>query len=226
MLHLVLKLRTHNNNFFLKRVLLIALLIVILDQVIKIYVKTTMTIGQDGLDMWLMKIHFVENNGMAFGTELNFPYGKLLLGLLRIAAITAIFIYIKKLLTRKAPVGLLIAVGCVLAGAIGNVIDGAFYGMIFSESNYFDVAQSFPPDGGYSSFMHGEVVDMFQFTIAFPDWFPFWGGKQVFPFIFNLADAAISIGVITILVGYRKYFKAPPTISEEVVHEEISSEEE
>ena len=168
-----------------------------------------MTIGQDGLDFWLMKIHFVENNGMAFGTELNFPYGKILLGLLRIVAIAAITIYIKNLLTKQAPKGLLFAVACVFAGAIGNVIDGAFYGMIFSESTYFDVAQLFPTDGGYETFMHGKVVDMFQFTIAFPDWLPFWGGKQVFPFIFNLADAAISVGVVTILIGYRKYFKTP-----------------
>ena len=187
-----------------------------------------MTIGQDGLDLWLLKIHFVENNGMAFGTELNFPYGKLLLGLLRIAAITAILIYIKKLLTNKAPLGLLIAVGCVLAGALGNVIDGAFYGMLFSESNYFDVAQ-FDPGNGYSSFMHGQVVDMFEFTIPCPKWLPWYDASPdhlLFPFIFNLADAAISVGVITILVGYRRYFKAPVAVSEAVANEAISSEEE
>lgn len=187
-----------------------------------------MTIGQDGLDLLLMKIHFVENNGMAFGTELDFPYGKLLLGLLRIGAIVGIFIYIRKLLSNSAPLGLLIAVGCVLAGALGNVIDGAFYGMLFTESNYFDIAQ-FSPGNGYASFMHGKVVDMFEFTIPCPKWLPWYDASPdhlLFPFIFNLADAAISVGVITILAGFRKYFKAPPTISEEMVHAEINSEEE
>ncbi len=200
----------------MKKVALISFLIVLIDQLVKIYIKTTMTIGQDGWDIGIMKIHFVENPGMAFGTELDFPYGKLILGLLRIGAITAIILYLKKLLTNKAPFGLLVAVSCVLAGAIGNVIDGAFYGLIFSESNYFDVAQLFPAEGGYESFMHGKVVDMFQFTIEFPSWSPIYPGKQLFPFIFNVADAAISVGVFVILLGYRKFFKAP--------HNELTTE--
>jgi len=200
----------------LKKVALISFLIVLIDQLVKIYIKTTMTIGQDGWDIGIMKIHFVENPGMAFGTELDFPYGKLILGLLRIGAITAIILYLKKLLTNKAPFGLLVAVSCVLAGAIGNVIDGAFYGLIFSESNYFDVAQLFPAEGGYESFMHGKVVDMFQFTIEFPSWSPIYPGKQLFPFIFNVADTAISLGVFVILLGYRKFFKAP--------HNELATE--
>lgn len=200
----------------MKKVALISFLIVLIDQLVKIYIKTTMTIGQDGWDIGIMKIHFVENPGMAFGTELDFPYGKLILGLLRIGAITAIILYLKKLLTNKAPFGLLVAVSCVLAGAIGNVIDGAFYGLIFSESNYFDVAQLFPAEGGYESFMHGKVVDMFQFTIEFPSWSPIYPGKQLFPFIFNVADAAISLGVFVILLGYRKFFKAP--------HNELATE--
>lgn len=200
----------------MKKVALISFLIVLIDQLVKIYIKTTMTIGQDGWDIGIMKIHFVENPGMAFGTELDFPYGKLILGLLRIGAITAIILYLKKLLTNKAPFGLLVAVSCVLAGAIGNVIDGAFYGLIFSESNYFDVAQLFPAEGGYESFMHGKVVDMFQFTIEFPSWSPIYPGKQLFPFIFNVADTAISVGVFVILLGYRKFFKAP--------HNELATE--
>lgn len=200
----------------MKKVAIISFLIVLIDQLVKIYIKTTMTIGQDGWDIGIMKIHFVENPGMAFGTELDFPYGKLILGLLRIGAITAIILYLKKLLTNKAPFGLLVAVSCVLAGAIGNVIDGAFYGLIFSESNYFDVAQLFPAEGGYESFMHGKVVDMFQFTIEFPSWSPIYPGKQLFPFIFNVADTAISVGVFVILIGYRKFFKAP--------HNELATE--
>lgn len=199
----------------MKKVALITFIILLLDQVVKIYVKSTMTIGQDGFDIWFFKAHFVENNGMAFGTELNFKYGKLTLSLLRIAAITAIVVYINKLLTKKAPFGLIISVSCVLAGAIGNVIDGAFYGMMFSESTYFEVAEFLPVEGGYSGFMKGKVVDMLQFTISLPDWFPIWGGNQLFPFIFNIADAAISIGVVSILIWHRKYFKSETKIQTE-----------
>ncbi len=210
----------------MKKVALISFLIVLIDQIVKIYIKTTMTIGQDGFDIGILKIHFVENPGMAFGTELGFPYGKLILGLLRIGAITAIILYVKKLLIHKAPNGLLIAVSFVLAGAIGNVIDGAFYGLIFSESNYFDVAQAFPSGGGYETFMHGKVVDMFQFTIEIPSWSPLYPGKQLFPFIFNVADAAISIGVFVILLGYRKYFKSPQTETAAEKESDSDNEEE
>ena len=210
----------------MKKVALITLIILILDQVVKLYVKSTMTIGQDGFDIWFFKAHFVENNGMAFGQEFNFAYGKLILGVLRIIAITAIFIGIRKLISNKAPTGLLIAVGCVFAGAIGNVIDGAFYGMIFSESTYFEVAQFMPPEGGYSSFMHGQVVDMLQFDVSLPKWSPFWAGKQIFPFIFNIADAAISIGIFSILVWHRDYFRKEKTLVLVPEPEADSSEEE
>ncbi len=210
----------------MKKVALITLIILILDQVVKLYVKSTMTIGQDGFDIWFFKAHFVENNGMAFGQEFNFAYGKLILGVLRIIAITAIFIGIRKLISNKAPTGLLISVGCVFAGAIGNVIDGAFYGMIFSESTYFEVAQFMPPEGGYSSFMHGQVVDMLQFDVSLPEWSPFWAGKQIFPFIFNIADAAISIGIFSILVWHRDYFRKEKTLVLVPEPEADSSEEE
>lgn len=210
----------------MKKVALITLIVLILDQVVKLYVKSTMTIGQDGFDIWFFKAHFVENNGMAFGQEFNFAYGKLILGVLRIIAITAIFIGIRKLISSKAPTGLLIAVGCVFAGAIGNVIDGAFYGMMFSESTYFEVAQFMPPEGGYSSFMHGKVVDMLQFDVSLPEWSPFLSGKQIFPFIFNIADAAISIGIFTILIWHRDYFRKEKQLPLAPETEVDSSEEE
>lgn len=184
-----------------------------------------MYIGQEGFDLGFFKAHFIENDGMAFGFELPFTGGKIVLGLLRIAAIVGITLYVRKLLTKQAPFGLLIAISCVLAGAIGNVIDGAFYGMIFSES-YGEVAQFLPAEGGYSTFMKGQVVDMLEFTFNFPEWFPFWGGKQAFPFIFNIADAAISIGIVVILVWYRGFFKAPSTMQTVSVVEENSQEEE
>jgi signal peptidase II len=191
----------------LKKVALITFLIILLDQAIKIYVKSTMTIGQHGFSFWILDTEFAENPGMAFGTILPFKYGKITLSLLRIVAITAIIVYIKKLLTKKAPLGLLIAVSCVLAGAIGNILDGAFYGLIFSESNYFNVAEFLPDAGGYQSFMMGSVVDMIKFDINLPEWFPFWGGKHAFPFIFNIADASITVGVATILIWHRKHFR-------------------
>jgi signal peptidase II len=166
-----------------------------------------MTIGQHGFSFWILDTEFAENPGMAFGTILPFKYGKITLSLLRIVAITAIIVYIKKLITKKAPLGLLIAVSCVLAGAIGNILDGAFYGLMFSESNYFNVAEFLPDAGGYQSFMMGSVVDMIKFDINLPEWFPFWGGKHAFPFIFNIADASITVGVATILIWHRKHFR-------------------
>ena len=204
----------------MKKVALITLLIILLDQVVKIYVKSTMTIGQDGFDIWFFKAHFVENKGMAFGTVLPFKYGKITLSLLRLVAISAILVYIKNLLTKKAPIGLLIAVSCVLAGAIGNVIDGAFYGLLFSESTYFEVAQFLPVEGGYSTFMMGSVVDMLQFTVSFPEWVPYFGGEQAFPFIFNIADASISIGIAMILIWHRKYFKKENLVASQQSEEE------
>ena len=191
----------------MKKVALITFLIILLDQVIKIYVKSNMTIGQHGFAFWILDTEFAENPGMAFGTTLPGAYGKITLSLLRIVAITAIIIYIKKLLTKKAPWGLLIAVSCVLAGAIGNILDGAFYGLIFGESTYWKVAEFMPEAGGYESFMMGHVVDMIKFDITLPEWFPFWGVKHAFPFIFNIADASITIGVSIILIWHRKHFR-------------------
>lgn len=166
-----------------------------------------MTLGQHGFSFWILDTEFAENPGMAFGTILPFKYGKITLSLLRIVAITAIIIYIKKLLTKKAPWGLLIAVSCVLAGAIGNILDGAFYGLIFGESTYWHVAEFMPKAGGYQSFMMGNVVDMIKFDINLPEWVPFFGGKHAFPFIFNIADASITVGVATILIWHRKHFR-------------------
>ena len=170
-----------------------------------------MTIGQHGFSFWIIDTEFAENPGMAFGTTLPGAYGKIMLSLLRIGAITAIIIYIKKLLTKKAPFGLLVAVSCVLAGAIGNILDGAFYGLLFGESTYFEVAEFLPENGGYTDFMLGNVVDMIKFDITLPEWVPFWGGNHAFPFIFNIADASITVGVAIILIWHRKYFRTEDT---------------
>ena len=180
-----------------------------------------MNLGQHGFSFWILDTEFAENPGMAFGTILPFKYGKITLSLLRIVAITFIIFYIKKLLSRNAPFGVIVAISCVLAGAIGNILDGAFYGLIFSESTYFGVAEFMPEAGGYQSFMMGNVVDMIKFDITLPEWFPFWGGKHAFPFIFNIADASITVGISIILIWHRNIFK-----TEEVKELSPVSEEE
>lgn len=158
------------------------------------------------------KLRFVENDGMAFGLELGGVYGKYALSIFRIIAVLFLFSYLKKLSESGASMGLLVSFALVLAGALGNIIDSAFYGMIFSESPYHGgIATMFPIDGGYSSFLRGKVVDMFYFEIArgyFPAWFPFWQGEEYVFFrpVFNIADAAITTGVLSIILFYRKFF--------------------
>jgi signal peptidase II len=156
-------------------------------------------------------IHFIENNGMAFGMEMGGSPGKLILSIFRIIAIFGIGWFLNSLVIKKANLGLILAVSAILAGAIGNIIDSAFYGMIFSES-YSQHAILFPPGGGYSSFLHGKVVDMFYFPIInthWPDWSPFRPGESFIFFrpVFNLADSAITCGVISILLFQKRMFK-------------------
>jgi signal peptidase II len=157
-------------------------------------------------------IHFTENNGMAFGLELGGEIGKLALSLFRIIAIVAIGYGIVYMIKKEYHKGLILCVSLIFAGALGNMIDSAFYGMIFSESTWYDKAVLFPPKGGYSSFLHGKVVDMFYFPLIsghYPSWFPIWGGEDFIFFrpVFNLADAAISIGVVIILIFQKQYLK-------------------
>jgi signal peptidase II len=197
---------------FLKPVLLIST-ILILDQVLKFWIKLNMTLGQEfpilgdrGI------IHFTENNGMAFGLELGGEAGKLALSLFRIVAIIAIGYGIVHMIKKEYHKGLILCVSMIFAGALGNMIDSAFYGVIFSESSWYDKAQLFPPEGGYSSFLHGKVVDMFYFPLIsghYPNWLPIWGGEDFIFFrpVFNLADAAISVGVIIILIFQKSFFK-------------------
>jgi len=156
-------------------------------------------------------IHFTENNGMAFGLEFAGEYGKLFLSLFRIVAVFGIGWYLSRLVIEKAHPLLITSMSLILAGAIGNIIDSAFYGIIFSASD-FRLAEFLPADGGYSSLLHGKVVDMFYFPIFkgfLPDWIPFWGGDYFIFFrpVFNIADASISIGVGLILVFQSLLFK-------------------
>jgi signal peptidase II len=195
-----------------KKSLLMIFVILIVDQALKIWVKTHLQIGQEIhlFGNWGM-LHFIENNGMAFGMEMGGSYGKSILSLFRLIAIFGIGWFLYSLINKKAHIGLILAVSAILAGAVGNLIDSAFYGMIFSES-YNKAAVLFPPGGGYASFLHGKVVDMFYFPIInthWPEWFPVKGGDSFIFFrpVFNVADSAITCGVISIILFQKKMFR-------------------
>lgn len=181
--------------------------ILTIDQIVKIIVKTTMSLGESirvlGLD-WF-RIHFIENEGMAFGMTFGGDNGHLVLTLMRIIASGLILWFMILLIKKNERKLTIIGVALVFAGAIGNIIDNLFYGLIFSESNFFSVAKIFPSEGGYGPFMRGKVVDMFYFPIInsrFPDWFPIWGGESFsfFNAIFNVADCSITIGISILLI--------------------------
>lgn len=193
----------------------IIFLVLLIDQILKIWIKTNMTYSQEfgifGLN-WA-RIHFVENPGMAFGIEFGGGYGKLALSMFRIIAVGFLIYYIRQLLRANAPMGLLASFALILAGAFGNIIDSAFYGMIFSESTYHTVATMFPEGGGYAGFLHGKVVDMFYFPFyegVLPEWFPLWPGQEVLFFrpVFNIADSSITTGVLSILIFQRSFFSS------------------
>jgi signal peptidase II len=195
-----------------KSVLLI-ILILLCDQILKIWVKTHMEIGQEIhiFGNWGI-LHFIENNGMAFGMEMGGRPGKLILSIFRVAAIFGIGWFLSSLISKKANLALILAVSAIMAGAIGNIIDSAFYGMIFSES-FTQHAILFPHGGGYSSFLHGRVVDMFYFPIInthWPHWSPFRPGEPLIFFrpVFNIADSSITCGVIAIVLFQKRMFRS------------------
>lgn len=185
--------------------------ILLVDQILKFWIKTNMALGDEFsvIGKWFI-IHFVENNGMAFGFEFGGEYGKIFLSLFRVAAVIGIGWYILKLIKKDIPMGFIACVSLIFAGAIGNILDSAFYGLIFSDS-IGHVASLFPKGGGYASFLHGRVVDMFYFPLfsgVYPNWVPFAGGSefQFFRPVFNVADSCITIGIFSIIIFYRKLF--------------------
>jgi signal peptidase II len=214
----------------LKKSLLIVFLILLADQIFKIWIKTHMYLGEEFpvIGNWFL-IHFVENNGMAFGFEFAGEYGKIFLSVFRIVAVTAIAWYLLKLIKREdVPMGFVVCVSLILAGAVGNIIDSAFYGLIFNES-YGQVATLFPEEGGYSSFLHGKVVDMLYFPLIsghYPQWFPIIGGNEFLFFrpVFNIADSSITIGIFSIILFYWKLFSRLEHKKEEALKEEAADQ--
>lgn len=195
-----------------RHVIWIVVLVLVVDQALKFWIKTHMNFSQEHIIFpnWF-RIHFTENPGMAYGLELGGEWGKVLLTLFRLVAVVIGFYYMKTLVKQQHHTGLLICGALILAGAAGNLIDSMFYGLIFSETNFYDVATFLPKGGGYAGFLHGKVVDMLYFPVYrgyLPTWIPFKGGDYFVFFnpIFNIADAAISVGVITILVFQKRFF--------------------
>ena len=189
----------------MKKPLILIFAILIVDQILKISIKLDMCLGQEIslIGSWC-KIHFIENEGMAFGMAFGGDWGKFILTFFRIIASVIIFIYLKKIVEKKESKLTIYSMALIFAGAVGNIIDSIFYGVIFSESSFFHSATIFK--GGYGSLFHGKVVDMFYFPLidsTFPSWFPVVGGEpfRFFNAIFNFADASISIGVCLLVIS-------------------------
>ncbi len=211
-------------------VLITILTILIIDQLVKIYVKTHIHYG-DGFDMlglsWA-KIHFVENEGMAFGLSFGGLTGKYILSIFRIIMVVFLFYILRNLIKHKETYGLIISFSMIIAGALGNIIDSMFYGLIFSESYFHGgLATMFPAEGGYGSFLTGKVVDMLYFPMidtVLPEWMPLWGGErfEFFRPVFNIADSAITVGVASILLFHRRFFNSE-TVKEEKLEDAIQT---
>ena len=208
----------------LRSAFLIVALVIIADQVLKFWIKTSFTYGPV-LNMAGQKwaqLYFIENPGMAWGLELGGNWGKMILTLFRLAAVTFGTWYLIKIVRQNYSRGFIVCASLIYAGALGNLIDSMFYGLLFSESSYMQVGRFLPAGGGYGGFLHGKVVDMLYFPIvnsSFPEWMPLIGGTrfEFFSPIFNIADASISIGVITLLIFQKRFLhkKEEASVEEE-----------
>ncbi len=187
---------------------LVVFALIVIDQVIKFWVKTHLVVGQTVplIGQWF-NLHFVENEGMAFGISFGQQVGKLLLSLVRIALVVLLCWYFVNRVKRQKMDGVVLAIFCmVIAGALGNIIDSMFYGIFFTESNFLQVAE-WSPGHGYAPFFFGKVVDMFYLKLfPIPEKFPLWGGSYFFPAIFNFADACITIGIVLAIIFNKRIF--------------------
>lgn len=194
----------------MKKALTLIFIVLLLDQISKIYIKTHFYLGEEIKVFDWFIIHFTENNGMAFGAELGGKYGKLALSVFRIFAVSGIFYWLYTSIKNSASKILVFSISMIFAGALGNILDSMFYGIAFSDS-VGRVAEVFPEAGGYAGFLFGKVVDMLYFPLwkgFLPDWLPIWGGNYFIFFqpIFNIADSAITIGVLTLFIFQKKIF--------------------
>lgn len=206
--------------------------LIVLDQWIKIWVKTHFAVGEslDLIGDWC-KLFFVENEGIAFGISFGENVGKLILTLIRLVASVGILVFLVRKIGKGMRMLLMIGVSLIFVGAVGNLIDSCFYGLIFNESTSTQVATLFPEGGGYGRFFYGRVVDMFYFPIAewtWPSWMPWFGGKhaEFFNAIFNLADASVCVGVGLLIVDQLWGGKCEGAENEGVVEVEVSDEAE
>lgn len=199
----------------LKKASLIILVVLLIDQISKFYIKTNFVLGEEiGVFDWF-RILFVENEGMAWGAKIPGEYGKLLLTSFRLVAIVGIAYWLWDSVRKNGSTVLIVAISLIFAGAFGNIIDSVFYGVVF-EHSYGQVATFMPEDGGYGTLLHGKVVDMLYFPIwsgYLPEWIPFWGGNYFtfFEPVFNIADSAITLGVILLLIFNKKAFPSEDT---------------
>ncbi len=198
------------NSMSLKKASVIIILILIIDQVSKFYIKTNFMLGEEIKVFDWFRILFVENEGMAWGARIPGEYGKLLLTSFRLVAIVGIAYWLWDSVRKNGSPILIVAISMIFAGAFGNIIDSVFYGEIFNHS-YNQVASFLPEEGGYGTLMHGKVVDMLYFPLwsgYLPEWIPFWGGDYFtfFEPVFNIADSAITVGVALLLIFNKKAF--------------------
>ncbi len=199
---------------------LLTLLVVLLDQALKLAIHYNMELNTEVLVLgdWF-RLHYILNNGMAFGLKLDWEYGKLLLTSFRLLAMVGISYYLIFLIKKGVPQGLLWSVALILGGAIGNLVDSIFYGVLLNNA----------PLDAITPWFHGQVIDMLYFPLfqgRFPDWLPLWGGDyyEFFRPIFNLADSSIFIGVVIILIGQKRFFAEPEEVSEPIESTVLASE--
>ncbi|WP_353776974.1 lipoprotein signal peptidase [Winogradskyella sp. 3972H.M.0a.05] len=217
----------------LKKTIIFIVVILLIDQISKIYIKTNFILGESELVFNWFQIHFVENDGMAWGTKISDfvsfisdRTAKLLLTLFRIVAVTGIGYWLYKSIGEKRSRLMILSIALIFAGALGNIIDSVFYGVLFSHSDGM-VAEVLPQGGGYDSVFHGKVVDMLYFPIwdgVLPEWIPFVGGEyfSFFDPVFNVADVAISTGIGILIFFNKKVFQKP---EERIIQTYIGEEE-